>query len=151
VYQNYIRVPIALLLIFMSCFTAFQAILRYAFGASVTGAEELILLAAVWVYFLGGAYATGTDAHVSGGVRFLFMNSKHMRVPAKLVRISVCIVVSIFFSYYSFDLFSSLAQNDFRSVSLALPKGLWAASFMFGSMLSTLLFVVRFVAVFFEQ
>ena len=136
-----LRVVLIVALLFITGLTAIQAFLRYGFESSIHGAEELTLLAAVWLYFIGMAYATAVRDHVGGGLGLKFLERGYW----PMVRVVVCAVVAVIFTYFGWKLFESIYENDFRTVSLALPKAFWVASFLVGSFLTSVYLVVEFV------
>ena len=70
----------------MNCFMAaipllfvINIILRGCFKTSLLGAEEIIVLLSVWIYFIGAAFGSYEDRHVSGDLIKTLMKTRRAK------------------------------------------------------------------------
>ncbi len=53
-----------------------QIVLRYVFHAPLFGIEEIVIMTAAWLYFIGVAYTTRTESHVKVEIVYLFSKNR---------------------------------------------------------------------------
>ncbi|SDX28841.1 TRAP transporter small permease [Celeribacter indicus] len=120
-----------------------QTAMRYFLTSPFLGFEELAVLAGLWLYALGAAFATRLDAHVRGG----FLNSldpgdgrlRILRAGASLVCAAVCGV----YAWTSVAYTLRQAQIGRVSPYLGWPRWLWTASFALAFSVMVLWFLVE--------
>lgn len=71
-----------------------QIILRYIFHAPLFGIEEIVILTAAWLYFIGVAYTTKTEGHVKVDIITLFSKNRLFLKWNKLSILSLSIIGS---------------------------------------------------------
>ena len=76
---------------------------RYIFEINVLGYDEIILIGAYWMYFIGSSYATWEESHVSADVLAIFV-SERARQKLSLFSKAVQVAVGIPMVILSFDL-----------------------------------------------
>lgn len=77
-----------------------QVMLRYVFKAPLFGIEEFAVLIAIWVYFIGAAYATKLDSHIQGDLaERLFREARHKAV-VKAITWSLSLGACLLFIYH---------------------------------------------------
>ena len=75
--------------------------MRYVMKSVFFGADEILTLLAIWLYWLGGAYASYEDSHISADMTNLFIkNDKTRRIFNLAVR-AVTLFTSAVFAYWS--------------------------------------------------
>lgn len=89
------------------------AVLRYVFHKDFFGSEDLILLCASWMYYVGSAAATYEDSHISADMISSLLK-KHRK--AQLIHKIVILAISLI-------LFSILARWAFVYVVWSIAKG----------------------------
>ena len=72
-----------------------SVLLRYVLNLSLFGVDEIIVMVAYWLYFIGGAYATATDGHIKADLVSAFVHNARVvyvvRFLAKLLELTVTI------------------------------------------------------------
>ena len=71
-----------------------QIILRYIFHAPLFGIEEIVILTAAWLYFIGVAYTTKAEGHVKVDIITLFSKNRLFLKWNKLSILSLSIIGS---------------------------------------------------------
>lgn len=89
------------------------AILRYVFHKDFFGSEDLILLCASWMYYVGSAAATYEDSHISADMISSLLK-RHRK--AQLIHKIIILVISLL-------LFAILARWAFVYVAWSIAKG----------------------------
>lgn len=90
---------VVLLTIFVS------VLLRYVFKSNLFGTEEIIVLVAYWLYFIGGAYATATDGHIKADLVSAFVRNERVVYIARFAAKVVELIVTVFFCRWAFRYF----------------------------------------------
>ena len=99
-------------------------VMRYVFKANIYGADEIITLITMWLYFLGAIYGSYEESHIQGDLLNLMFTK---RVHYKIHRIyvyTVCVFLMGIWSYWGWDYFSSVIVSTRRSTGLKIP--FWA-------------------------
>lgn len=99
-------------------------VMRYVFKANIYGADEIITLITMWLYFLGAIYGSYEESHIQGDLLNLMFTK---RVHYKIHRIyvyTVCVFLMGIWSYWGWDYFSSVITSTRRSTGLKIP--FWA-------------------------
>lgn len=78
---------------------------RYVFKTSLFGTDEIIIMVAYWLYFIGGAYATATDGHIKADLISAFIHNQRFVYAARFVAKAVELVVTVAFCRWAFRYF----------------------------------------------
>jgi TRAP-type C4-dicarboxylate transport system permease small subunit len=70
------------------------AIARYVFSVDFYGSEELIMLTAFWLYFIGASLATREDTHISADLLTGLMKTAGRKKILKTVQHVISLLVS---------------------------------------------------------
>lgn len=93
---------------------------RYILEINVLGYDEIILIGAYWMYFIGSSYATWEESHVSADVLSIFVSEKTRR-KLSLFSKFVQVIVGIPMVYLSFDLVLWDISIDPRTIDWGIP------------------------------
>lgn len=93
---------------------------RYIFEINVLGYDEIILIGAYWMYFIGSSYATWEESHVSADVLSIFV-SKRTQTKLKVFSKVVQVLVGVPLVYLSFDLVRWDILIDPRTIDWGIP------------------------------
>lgn len=98
---------------------------RYMFHFNVIGYDEIIVVAACWMYFIGGSYAMSEESHIRADVLNLFLS------PSKTILLGVftyliqfiCGLILIYLSYdmIMFDIATNPTTIDWN-IPLVIPR-----------------------------
>lgn len=120
-----------------------QTAMRYLVTSPFLGFEELAVLAGLWLYALGAAFATQLDAHVRGG----FLTSFGLKAGwLRILRAGASVICAGVCGVYAWaSVAYTLKQADLGRVSpyLGWPRWLWAASFALAFSVMVLWFVME--------
>lgn len=122
-----------------------QVILRYVLKSNLLGLEEMIILLAFWLYFLGGIYGSATRTHITADLTEVYIKNKKLKQFVKLIVSLITVFISCVFAYYSVDYLTWGVERGATSPVLKLPM-VWSQSSVFvGFTLMAFYFIVHFV------
>lgn len=82
-----------------------SVLLRYVLNLSLFGVDEIIVMVAYWLYFIGGAYATATDGHIKADLVSAFVHNARVVYVVRFLAKLLELTVTIFFCRWSFRYF----------------------------------------------
>ena len=82
-----------------------SVLLRYVFKSDLYGLEEIVTLATMWLYFMGGVDGSYEDSHIDADVLSLAIKSEKTKRILKIIIKAICLIVSIFFCKMGHRLF----------------------------------------------
>jgi TRAP-type C4-dicarboxylate transport system permease small subunit len=96
---------------------------RYIMKSSIFGIEEVIMMMAIWIYYLGGAYGSYEQSHINADILLHFVkNKKAIKVISVLKQI-VAIVVFGAFGYWCIAKYLAWTiQSGGQSMQLHIPN-----------------------------
>lgn len=72
-------------------------VLRYVFQTGLHGLEELIIIPAFWMYFIGAAYGTYNKEHITADILSVYLKGEKKRLWLKvIISLINCSLISIF-------------------------------------------------------
>ena len=99
-------------------------VMRYVFKANFYGADEIITLITMWLYFLGAIYGSYEESHIQGDLlNLMFTKRVHYKMHRIYVYI-VCVFLMGIWSYWGWDYFTTVIASTRRSTGLKIP--FWA-------------------------
>jgi TRAP-type C4-dicarboxylate transport system permease small subunit len=73
---------------------------RYIMKTSIFGVEEVIMMMAIWIYYLGGAYGSYEQSHINADIMMHFIKNEKAKWIIKVLKQIVSIVVFGAFGYW---------------------------------------------------
>lgn len=140
-----VRPTVFLLSIFMSIGIAYGIFARTVLGQSVLGLEELVLMAAVWLYMLGAGLASRERTHLCGDFIPVLFDSPKVINFFSLLSTSICLVLAVFILTWSYDLLSWAIERSQTTSVFRIPYYAIQSSFVLASVLFILYLVRDFI------
>ncbi|MEH6578425.1 MAG: TRAP transporter small permease [Amphritea sp.] len=81
-----------------------MAIMRYVFESNLYGAEEIILICAFWMYFLGAGYASYQSKHICAEVFSVYCKSETIKLVVRALAESITVGLSALYTYWAIEL-----------------------------------------------
>lgn len=100
---------------------AASVLMRYVFKSDLYGLEEIVTLATMWLYFMGGVDGSYEDSHIDADVLSLFVKSDKVKRIFKIFIKVVCLVVSIVFAKWGLDYLKWAAAVGGMTQTLRIP------------------------------
>lgn len=103
-----------------------QVLLRYVFETSLFGLSELIVIPALWMYFMGASYSAYEDNHVAANVLQVYLKRPMARAVLKLIIAVITLGLSLILTYwgwlYIVESVGSGASSSVWDYPLYLPQ-----------------------------
>ncbi len=116
--------------------------MRYFLKTDFYGYEELTLLAAFWLYFMGSAIAGKKDTHINANMISMFCKNQNIVKICELVKVVISLAMCIVATKWCFDYVMWSAQMGAKSNVFKFPNVL--AQFpMFVSFFAWTLYLIR--------
>ncbi len=109
-----------------------QVVMRYVLESPFTGIEEVSILLAVWVYFLGMGYATREREHIHGGIVSLVVKDPHKVAIIRFFGSVICMLAACLFGYFAYKYALKEITRGRVSTNMRWPRGIWSASMIVG-------------------
>jgi len=111
-----------------------EVVLRYFLHADLFGYEEIVIICAMWLYFLGASYAMHNKSHISASMVDIFLKEKALKYVEILSSI-INTVVSISFALLAYDFFFWALEKKAFTTGLKIPLLYSQSALFFGYIL----------------
>ena len=96
-------------------------IFRYVLKIDLFGLEEIEILLAMWIYFMGGIYGSYERSHISADIMNVVVKSSTVKRWLRLFVSAVSLFVSVFFAMWSWKYCSLIFRLGGRTPGLKIP------------------------------
>ncbi len=142
VVASVLKVAVTLLGLFVSFAMVIGIASRAIFNAPFFGLEELVLMAAMWLYMIGAALASRERSHLSADFLQAFSKNKTLLNVTSLVATTLSVVMAVFFVAWSYSLFSWGFERGQVTPVFRIPQYMSQASLFLASVF-LLLYAIR--------
>jgi len=122
-----------------------QVIMRYILETPFVGIEEVSILLAVWIYFLGMGYATKKQEHIHGGILSLVVSDPVIFKTVRFFCTIVCIIGACVFGYYASKYALKQIDRGRLSIVMQWPRWVWSVSMFVGFSMMVVYFIIQSV------
>lgn len=81
----------------------FSVVLRYIFSKNFYGSEEIILIFAFWLYFLGASYGSYENSHIRADLLNVYLKNKRVKEGMALIALMVTTTVNLVITKWALD------------------------------------------------
>ncbi len=120
-----------------------QVVMRYVFNMSVYGMEELAVFFAFWVYFIGLAYTSWDNYHISADLVPLLTKNKKTLNFFKIFSKGASVLIAGFMSYLASIQVLWFFEKQASTVELGIPLWIIYALICYGFGASAISFAVQ--------
>ncbi len=103
------------------CLIFAAAFARYILQTDLYGSEEIIMLIAFWLYFIGSSLAERYDAHISADMVNIFVKNATAKKLLALLKFIISISVALIITKWSFDYVQRSFMLNPKSPVLKMP------------------------------
>jgi TRAP-type C4-dicarboxylate transport system permease small subunit len=132
----------ALLMVLASVFIVIgvsaMAIMRYVFESDLYGAEELILISAFWLYFLGASYASQQRKHIRAEVFSAYCKSETINLLVKALAEVITLGLSMLYTFWAVEFIQRSIESGGVSPVWRIPLVTVHISILLGFAMITL-------------
>lgn len=145
--ESYFSLLIKSLMLFaciaLSLLMFLQVIMRYVLESPFVGIEEMSILLAVWIYFLGMGYATKMQEHIHGGILSLVVTDPVIFKAVRLFGSILCMFAACVFGYFACKYALKEIDRGRSSIVMQWPRGIWSSSMVIGFIMMVLYFLLQ--------
>lgn len=103
-----------------------EVFVRYILKIDFKGYDELVLLFAIWLYFIGGSYATYKKEHISADMLNLILKGRPLQVAQTIVN-WVTFLITVILAIWGVDFFIYALSRTATTTVWRMPQ-LWSQS-----------------------
>ena len=120
-----------------------QIVMRYFFGFSIYGLEELMSFFAVWLYFIGSTHGTWDRGHISASLVDVITKPGFKQQFVKVISSLITVILSAWMTQWTFDYVMRAYKRNLMSLEVGISM-LWVnAGMVVGMVLMTYYFLVE--------
>lgn len=121
------------------------AIMRYVFKADLYGMEELLVICAFWLYFMGGAYGSYEKSHITAELVSVYVTNPKIRIIVMLISSLITTGLCYMATYYAVSFFSWSLIKGGTSTVWQIPMVIPQSAVFVGFVLMSLYFTVHLI------
>ena len=104
-------------------------VMRQIFGVQFFGQEEIVVALSVWIYFIGAAFGTYDDVHVSGDLIKTLMKTRRSKAIQRIYCFTLNTIIAVGFTYLDLKWLAFQMKLNPLTDALRFPKmWMYAAS-----------------------
>src|SRR5699024_8762724 len=115
------------------------------FQADLYGLEELILIPAFWMYFMGASYGTHLDTHITADLTKVYIKSEKIKSIIQLLNTVICFVIAVVFTFWAYNFVVWSINSGGTSSAWQYPLYIPKSSIMVGFILMSLYLGVKVI------
>lgn len=117
--------------VFVALIMCAQVLMRYVFKSDLYGMEEIIVIVAFWLYFMGSSYGVYEKSHVRADIIPQLLSEKPRRILSLAVQATMT-VLCLLFSWWGLDFIGYSLQEMPRTLIWAIPLAVGQSSVLVG-------------------
>ncbi len=139
--QQWLMIISSIFVVLIMCVVV---VLRYIFRSDLYGIEEIVIIAAFWLYFIGSSYGVYEKSHVKADIIPQMMSKKAQALLSVIISFTVA-SLCILFTYWSTDMISHCLKYMPRTTGLRIPVVIAQFSIFVGYFLMSIYSVIYFL------
>ena len=121
---------------------------RYIIHSDIYGSDEIITMLALWLYWIGAAYGSYEDTHITADMTDLFIKDPKKKRIVRIIVKGITAVVGFFLAYWGVGKYLVFNIKNFGyTTALKMPTLLTTASISIGLFLMFIYSVYYFIKV----
>jgi TRAP-type C4-dicarboxylate transport system permease small subunit len=134
--------------IFVMLIMCLEVLLRYVFKSDLFGIEEIVVIAAFWLYFMGSSYGVYEKSHVKADIIPQMLSKKSQAFLTVIIRLTMSILCCIF-TYWAVGMIKHSIEYMPRTTGLRIPIFISQFSVLLGYFFMALYSITYFLEDFF--
>lgn len=122
-----------------------QVFFRYVLEINLFGMEEIIVIFAFWLYFIGASYGTYERSHITADILTVYISSQKLKNLVRVIITLITLLLCLLFTYWAVDFFMWGIEQGARSTSLHIPMTIPQSSIFVGFILMSFYLIVHFI------
>ncbi len=130
------RIVLVVSSIFVVLIMCAVVLLRYVFKSDLFGIEEIVVIAAFWLYLIGSSYGVYEKSHVTADIIPQLLSPRVQKVLTLVIHITM-FALCIIFSWWAVDMVGYSIREMPRTTGLRIPIFISQSSVLVGYLLMT--------------
>lgn len=130
------RIILVVSSIFVVLIMCAVVLLRYVFKSDLFGIEEIVVIAAFWLYLIGSSYGVYEKSHVTADIIPQLLSPGMQKILTLVIHITM-FVLCVIFSWWAIGMVGYSIQEMPRTTGLRIPIFLSQSSVLVGYLLMT--------------
>ena len=122
-----------------------EVMLRYVFASPLFGVEELVVLIAMWLYFLGASYGAYERSHIKADIIHLWFKTPRSFAGVNAVTGLITVVMCIIMVSWTYPYILWSIKKGGTTQALLLPTVYSQIAILVSAVLMTFYFFVEFL------
>lgn len=123
----------------------YSVVLRYVFKGNFYGSDEVIMLFAFWLYFMGAVYGSYENSHIKADLLNVYIKNMRKKDAVALLGQLLTIVVNTIVLVWAIRYFGAEISKGGLSTALKIPLVIPKSAVFFGFLLMEFYHVVYFI------
>ena len=123
----------------------YSVVLRYVFKGNFYGSDEVIMLFAFWLYFMGAVYGSYENSHIKADLLNVYIKNMRKKDAVALLGQILTIVVNTIVLVWAIRYFGAEIAKGGLSTALKIPLVIPKSAVFFGFLLMEFYHVVYFI------
>lgn len=145
VLQNVVKVVMIIGSVASTGLMVYSVILRYVFKGNFYGSDEVIMLFAFWLYFMGAVYGSYENSHIKADLLNVYIKNLRSKDVVALVAQVLTIVVNTIVLVWAWKYFQMELTKWGLSTALKIPLVIPKSAVFFGFLLMEFYHVYYFI------
>jgi len=120
-----------------------ETVARYVVGRGFFAIEDFVGYTAVWLYFIGAAYATHERTQVKAEIVGMVLKSPRTLNITKAVVAAISVIVAAIMTQWTYELVVFSIESNFRTPVYQVPFVYFQAALLVGSFLMAVYFLAE--------
>ncbi|WP_240374025.1 TRAP transporter small permease [Bacillus piscicola] len=122
-----------------------NVVFRYILEKSLFGIEEIIVVFAFWLYFIGGSYGSYERSHITADITNSYITNEKIRLLVKAVVSLITLVICLVFTYWAVEFIVWAIQQGAESPALHIPAYIPQSAIFIGFILMSFYLSINFI------
>lgn len=123
----------------------YSVVLRYIFKKNFYGSDEIILMFAFWLYFMGAVYGSYENSHIKADLMNVYVKNIRIKDFIALIAQVIMIVVNVVLITWAWDYFLWGLEKMPLTTGLKIPLVIPQSAVFFGLLLMGFYHIVHFI------
>lgn len=143
--QNVVKVVMIIGSVASTGLMVYSVILRYVFKGNFYGSDEVIMLFAFWLYFMGAVYGSYENSHIKADLLNVYIKNLRSKDAVALVAQVLTIVVNTIVLMWAWKYFQMELTKWGLSTALKIPLVIPKSAVFFGFLLMEFYHIYYFI------
>lgn len=133
--KKFMRTVLVLCSVISTGCILYAVFLRYVLKSNFYGSDEIILLFAFWLYFIGAAHGSYENSHIKADLLNMYIRNMRYKDGLNLIAQAATVLVNCVLLVWSFDSLSWTLDKMPLTTSLKIPLAIPKSAIFFGLLL----------------